>query len=187
MTGDVIPDFPPDSVAFGIQVTCTASSATGSLWIEYTVEFASPKLPDLITGLGITKYADGKATEPGSVLYNNGAQRCPVTEGEFWIGASANTNTPLSIGQSDLKPGYTLLKKIFGPEIEPPPNNVLASIWDKGTFVKLVRSAGASEFWANGTNQMWPDFRSDINGNVVFYAAPTFAALLRGITRPKSA
>lgn len=39
-------NFREDCVAFGLMVTSTGTNSTGSIWVEYNVEFASPRVPE---------------------------------------------------------------------------------------------------------------------------------------------
>ena len=44
--GGMPTNFREDCVAFGLMVTSTGEKSTGSIWVEYNVEFASPRVPE---------------------------------------------------------------------------------------------------------------------------------------------
>lgn len=62
LTSNLRDDEPADA-AFGVQVTGTAVSATGSIWVEYHIEFCSPRAPTKpVTTSVLSAPAAGSAT-----------------------------------------------------------------------------------------------------------------------------
>lgn len=92
--GGMPTNFREDCVAFGLMVTSTGASATGSIWVEYNVEFASPRVPEPLV--------NSSAVNSSSAIGWSGhtGYTCPVAPGQsFYIYNGAGT---LSLGS-----GYT--------------------------------------------------------------------------------
>lgn len=99
-TNDVPLNYRDDAVAFATIVTCTAQSSPGSLWVEYNIEFASPKAA--IPVINDTVYSVAAGTPTTSVTTAAPFTKAPVGGGEtFYAGAT----TPFTYSMSD---GYTL-------------------------------------------------------------------------------
>lgn len=99
-TNDVPTNYRDDAVAFATVVTCTASSTTGSLWVEYNIEFASPK--SAAPCVNDTIYSVSSGTPTSSVTTKKPFTDAPVGAGEtFYAGATK----PFTY---DLSTGYTL-------------------------------------------------------------------------------
>lgn len=92
--GGMPTNFREDCVAFGLMVTSTGDNATGSIWVEYNVEFASPRVPEpLVNRSAVNSF--GTVGWAGHTGYT-----CPVAPGQsFYIFNDAGT---LSLGD-----GYT--------------------------------------------------------------------------------
>lgn len=92
--GSTPTNFRDDAVAFGLNVTCTGQGSPGSLWVEYNVEFASPRVPEPVVNASFVNNVNS-----GSLADHSGF-KCPVGPGEmFYVAASQ--------GQPDLGAGYT--------------------------------------------------------------------------------
>lgn len=97
-TGGSPTNFRDDAVAFGLNVTSTGTGATGSVWIEYNVEFASPRVPEPVVNGSVVNN-----TSTAGIL-NHSGYTCPVQPGQrFYIANSAGTIS--------LSPGYTQVEK----------------------------------------------------------------------------
>lgn len=97
---DVPTNYRDDAVAFATVVTCTATSSTGSLWVEYNVEFASPKAA--APSVNDTIYSVSSGTPTASITTKQPFTKTPVGAGEtFYAGATK----PFSY---TLGEGYTL-------------------------------------------------------------------------------
>lgn len=113
-------NFRDDAVAFGLNVTSTGTGSPGSLWVEYNVEFASPRVPEPSVNASFVNNVNS-----GSLVDRSGFQ-CPVGPGDsFYLAASSgapsfnNGYTKVSTGTTD-GVGWTLVKRA---------ENVADSIW----------------------------------------------------------
>lgn len=81
-------NFRNDAVAFAYQVTSTGDSATGSLWVEYNVEFASPKVPEPPLALDVLSYGTSTSSPTTTTqLSTANPLKCPVGQGgTFYAG-----------------------------------------------------------------------------------------------------
>lgn len=174
-------NWPYDTVAFGIQVTSTANQNTGSLWVEYDIELASPKLLDVRTGISIVPYLDGKATGAATDVFNHGAATCPVAQGEFWVGMTDGKRhpDPLRFGQGDVTEGYFVDASYTADTLPMREGFQFNGLWDLGTFARITRDENAGALWGAGTgaNPQWPNWNSTHDGNLLYIVAPTLAAL----------
>lgn len=179
-------NWPYDTVAFGIQVTSTANQTTGSLWVEYDIELASPKLLDVRTGTSLVPYNNGKAVGEATDVFNSGASACPVAQGEFWVGMTDGKRytNPADWSNGDVAAGY-FVDAAYGPGNLPVKDGFqLNGVWNQGRFARISRDENSSALWASGTgtNPFWPDWEATMTGNVLYIVAPTLAALWRAIT-----
>lgn len=96
-----VPNYRDDAVAFGLNITSTGDDNTGSIWIEYNVEFASPRQPEPVVNASI----EAKGSLPSGVsasLTGHSAYQCPVANGNtFYVSTTS--------GQPELNPGYSLV------------------------------------------------------------------------------
>lgn len=91
-------NFRNDAVAFAYQVTSTGSGATGSLWVEYNVEFASPKVPDPPFAMSLLSFTSSTST-PALTTYLSPSEpeSCPVPQGQtFYAGLTNGSLTTQS-------------------------------------------------------------------------------------------
>lgn len=96
-----VPDnYRDDAVAFALNITSTGEDNTGSIWIEYNVEFASPRQPEPVVNRSIHSF--GTPTNNIASLSNHGGFVCPVPPGGTFYAATSK-------GTPDLSPGYTKL------------------------------------------------------------------------------
>jgi len=128
-TGGAPFNYREDAIAFGLNITSTGESATGSVWIEYNVEFASPRVPEPIVNASVVN-----STETLSVARHSG-YTCPVDPGQsFYIASSAGTPsfnggyTKLDSGETE-GVSWTLVKR---------EDDAVTNIW--GTLTGLSTS-----------------------------------------------
>lgn len=91
-------NFRNDAVAFAYQVTSTGSGATGSLWVEYNVEFASPKVPDPPFAMSLLSYSTSTSSPALTTnLSPSEPDECPVPQGQtFYAGLTNGSLAPQS-------------------------------------------------------------------------------------------
>jgi len=91
-----------DAIAFGLNITSTGASATGSVWIEYNVEFASPRVPEPIVNASVVN------TTGNVSIMNRSGYTCPVDPGQnFYISSTSGNSFNLSTGYTSLESGAT--------------------------------------------------------------------------------
>lgn len=91
-----------DAIAFGLNITSTGASATGSVWIEYNVEFASPRVPEPMVNASVVN-ANGNIS-----IINRSGYMCPVDPGQnFYISSTSGNSFNLSTGYTSLESGVT--------------------------------------------------------------------------------
>lgn len=99
-TTEVPLNYRDDAVAFATLITCTASKSPGSIWVEYHIEFASPKAAT--PAINDTVYSVSSGTPTSSVSTKAPFTSTPVGAGEtFYAGATQ----PFTYSLND---GYTL-------------------------------------------------------------------------------
>lgn len=86
-TGGSVPtNYREDCVAFALIVTNTGAAAPGSIWVEYNVEFASPRVPEPIVNTSVLNSASTAS------LTNHPGYNCPVAAGgSFYLANSGGT------------------------------------------------------------------------------------------------
>lgn len=110
-TGGTPTNYRDDAVAFGLNITSTGSSATGSVWIEYNVEFASPRVPEPLVNATIAN------TTSAANILNRSGYTCPVDPGQSFYIASTSGTPNLGSGYVKLDDGsingmgWTLVKR----------------------------------------------------------------------------
>lgn len=105
-TNDVPLNYRDDAVAFAAVVTCTATDSPGSIWVEYNVEFASPKAADPI--INDTIYTTASGTPTSSITTKLPFTNTPVGAGEtFYAGATTPFTYQLQDGFVDAGSGIT--------------------------------------------------------------------------------
>lgn len=98
-------NFREDAIAFGLNITSTGDNNTGSIWIEYNVEFASPRQPDIPVNRSICAY--GTPTQATASLFGHAGFEAPVPRGSsFYVTTSQGTPT-LQSGYTQLSTGST--------------------------------------------------------------------------------
>lgn len=111
VTGGTPTNYRDDAIAFGLNITSTGATATGSVWIEYNVEFASPRVPEPLVNASVVNSASAIN------LLNHSGYTCPVDPGQsFYV---ANTSGTLNLGSgytkldtgSNYGMGWTLVKR----------------------------------------------------------------------------
>lgn len=82
-----------DAIAFAYQVTSTGTASTGSIWVEYNVEFASPKVPEPPVALSLLSYGSSTSS-PTSKAFMSETEpgKCPVPPGGTFYAGLANGN-----------------------------------------------------------------------------------------------
>lgn len=99
-TNDTPTNFRDDAVAFATVVTCTAEATPGSLWVEYNVEFASPKA--IAPAVNATVYTTSSGTPTQKLTTTKPFTQSPVAAGETFYAGATETFTPT------LAEGYTI-------------------------------------------------------------------------------
>lgn len=95
-----------DAVAFATVVTCTAAATPGSLWVEYNVEFASPKA--ISPAINATVYTTSSGTPTQKVTTTHPFTQSPVASGEtFYAGATEPFTYNLTTGYTLADTGST--------------------------------------------------------------------------------
>lgn len=170
---------PDDSIAFALQVTSTAAASTGSLWVDYCVEFCSPKLATVNGGMSLVTYSSG---DPQGAAYNvrgAGAGLCPVGEGTFYILCSQNMNPT----QKDFGTGYTFVRKITADIISDLVEELGMSVsqaFRNGVGAEVRRDESAtSNTWCSSATSDYPPIAGSFNGNVLYATAPTLMQLAK--------
>lgn len=131
-TGGTPTNFRDDAIAFGLNITSTGASATGSVWIEYNVEFASPRVPEPLVNASVVN-----STNSANIL-NRSGYTCPVDPGQSFYVASTSGTISLGSGYVRIESGttngmdWTLVKRN---------ENASSGIW--GTLSGLTSSLTA--------------------------------------------
>lgn len=99
--GNVPTNYREDSVAFALIVTNTGGAAPGSLWVEYNVEFASPRVPEPVVN---TSVLNANST---AALTNHSGYTCPVAPGGSFYLANSGGTPKLNSGYTVLDQGTT--------------------------------------------------------------------------------
>lgn len=93
-----------DSVAFALNITSTGEDGTGSIWVEYFVEFASPRVPEPAVNLSVITAGSGTAYQELTLNSTGNGYKCPVPEGNrFFVGIEGVATQPT------LSTGYTIV------------------------------------------------------------------------------
>lgn len=100
-TGGTPTNYRDDAIAFGLNITSTGATATGSVWIEYNVEFASPRVPEPIVNASVVN-----STSSASIL-NRSGYMCPVDPGQSFYVATTTGTLNLASGYQQLQTGST--------------------------------------------------------------------------------
>lgn len=91
-----------DAVAFGLNITSTGENNTGSVWVEYNIEFASPRQPEPVVNAAV--YCAGSVGNGAHASLNGrDGLSSPVPSGGTFY-------TAVSSGFQGLKDGYTQLE-----------------------------------------------------------------------------
>jgi len=111
-SNDTPTNYRDDAVAFATVVTCTASSTPGSLWVEYNVEFASPKA--IAPVVNATVYTTSSGTPTSRVTTTKLFTESPVAAGEtFYAGATEPFTYTLNDGYQVADTGTTPLGRTW--------------------------------------------------------------------------
>lgn len=100
-TGGTPFNYREDAIAFGLNITSTGESATGSVWIEYNVEFASPRVPEPIVNASVVNSVGAV-----SVAQHSG-YTCPVDPGHNFYITSSSGLPSYNTGYTQLDTGET--------------------------------------------------------------------------------
>jgi len=100
-TGGTPFNYRDDAIAFGLNITSTGESATGSVWIEYNVEFASPRVPEPIVNASVVNSIGAV-----SVAQHSG-YTCPVDPGQSFYITSSSGVPSYNSGYTQLDTGET--------------------------------------------------------------------------------
>lgn len=102
--GSAPSNFRDDAVAFGLNITSTGTSGSGSIWVEYNVEFASPRQPEPPVNASIQ--ATG-TTSKAANLTSHAGTLCPVEPGQTFYITSTGGSPQLSSGYTQVGSGTT--------------------------------------------------------------------------------
>lgn len=102
--GSAPSNFRDDAVAFGLNITSTGTTGSGSIWVEYNVEFASPRQPEPPVNASIN--VAGTTTKSAS-LTNYSGTTCPVDPGQTFYIASTAGSPSLATGYTQVGSGTT--------------------------------------------------------------------------------
>lgn len=106
VTNDLPINYRDDSVAFATVVTCTAAASSGSLWVEYNIEFASPKAA--VPVVNDTIYSTSNGSPTSSVTTAKPFDQSPVNPGEtFYAGATKPFTFSYNTGYTQAGSGST--------------------------------------------------------------------------------
>ena len=94
-------NFREDSIAYSLIVTSTGDDNSGSLWVEYNVEFASPRLPEPIVNASVLN------SSSAATILNHSGYTCPVNPGESFYLASTGGTPTLASGYQKVSEGTT--------------------------------------------------------------------------------
>lgn len=94
-----VPNYRDDAVAFGLNITSTGDDNTGSVWIEYNIEFASPRQPEPVVNTSVFAFGNVPSGSNAGLAGHNGLTS-PVANGNVFYAA-------LTAGQPTLQSGYT--------------------------------------------------------------------------------
>lgn len=141
-----------DSIAFALNITSTGDDGTGSIWVEYFVEFASPRVPEPPVNLSVVTTGSGTSYQELSLNSTGNGFTCPVEPGNrFYVGVEGASAAPT------LNAGYTLVDQ--------------QSV-GQGTAYQIERS-GAS------TTDVWGSVKNTVGNMMVLMASASFNALAR--------
>lgn len=90
-----------DSVAFALIVTNTGNAAPGSIWVEYNVEFASPRVPEPVVNTSVV------TSTSTAGLTNHSGYTCPVAAGGSFYLANSGGTPSLNTGYTIVETGTT--------------------------------------------------------------------------------
>lgn len=94
-------NFREDCVAFGLMVTSTGTDSTGSIWVEYNVEFASPRVPEPL----VNRSAVNSTNSVGPKGHTGFT--CPVPPGQSFYIYTGTGSLALGDGYSQAATGTT--------------------------------------------------------------------------------
>lgn len=101
VTSGVPTNFREDSVAFALIVTNTGAASPGSIWVEYNVEFASPRIPEPVVNTSIVT-----STSSAGITSHSG-YTCPVPAGGSFYLANSGGTPSYSTGYTKVDSGST--------------------------------------------------------------------------------
>lgn len=100
-TGGAPSNYRDDAIAFGLNVTSTGTAATGSVWVEYNVEFASPRVPEPVVNASVVNSSGAVSIQQHS------GYTCPVDPGQSFYLATSTGSPSLGSGYTKLGNGST--------------------------------------------------------------------------------
>lgn len=101
VTSGVPTNFREDSVAFALIVTNTGNASPGSIWVEYNVEFASPRVPEPVVNTSVVTNTSSAG------LTNHSGYTSPVAAGGSFYLASSGGTPSFNEGYKTLETGQT--------------------------------------------------------------------------------
>lgn len=101
VTSGVPTNFREDSVAFALIVTNTGNASPGSIWIEYNVEFASPRVPEPVVNTSVVTNTSSAG------LTNHSGYTSPVAAGGSFYLANSGGTPSFNEGYKTLESGQT--------------------------------------------------------------------------------
>lgn len=102
--GSAPSNFRDDAVAFGLNITSTGTTGSGSIWIEYNVEFASPRQPEPPVNASIQVIG---TTSKSASIANHAGTMCPVEPGQTFYITSTGGTPQLQSGYTQVGSGTT--------------------------------------------------------------------------------
>lgn len=97
-------DDAPARGAFTLQVTNTSSSTTGSIWVEYNLEFASPRIPTRPTAINVINVNDSGQTNINNMTRTSATVSPTVPgAGPFYVMTHTNYDFNLQTGFTKTK------------------------------------------------------------------------------------
>lgn len=153
MTGNKPPaNYREDSIAFALNITSTGDDGTGSVWVEYFVEFASPRVPEPPVNLSVITTGSGTSFQELTLNSTEPGFTCPVDMGNrFYVGVEGTSTAPT------LTTGYTVLN---------------SQSVGQGTAYQIERAADA-------TSDVWGSVKNTVGNMMIIMASASLNALSR--------
>lgn len=122
-------DDAPARGAFTLQVTSTASNSTGSIWVEYHLEFASPRVPTRPVAISLAAVNMSQQTNRKNMSRTSAFKSPQVGADPFYVMSDKDYVW-------GVQPGFT------AKEVETIPALPNANIWSANKIWEIVGPAG---------------------------------------------